>query len=124
VVKHTKRILFLLAGLTAVALAVLGVFLPLLPTTPFLLLAAYCFSNSSVRLHGWLLNHRVFGQMIRDWEEHGVIRTKIKVLATTSMLVLVSYPLVFMEFAIAIKAVVVMSILCVNIFIWTRPGQY
>jgi uncharacterized membrane protein YbaN (DUF454 family) len=66
----------------------------------------------------------VFGQMIRDWEEHGVIRTKIKVLATTSMLVLVSYPLVFMEFAIAIKTVVVMSILCVNIFIWTRPGQY
>ena len=121
---HTRRVLFLLAGLTSLALAIAGVFLPLLPTTPFLLVSAYCFSNSSKRLHAWLLNHKVFGGLIRDWEQYGVIRTKVKVLATTSMLLLVSYPLIMMDFAMALKAVVILTMVCVNIFIWTRPAHY
>lgn len=64
-----KRTLFLAAGWICVALAVLGIVLPVLPTTPFLLLAAYCFSRSSDRLHAWLLSHRWFGPGIRNYRD-------------------------------------------------------
>ena len=58
------RIFWLLFGLLATGLAFAGALLPLLPTTPFLLLAAYAFARSSKRLHDWLLNHRQFGPLI------------------------------------------------------------
>ncbi len=118
-----KRTLWLLFGLVALFLGILGVFLPLLPTTPFILLAAFAFSKSSKRLHSWLLNHKLFGPLIRDWETYGIIRTKVKWLATTSMLVLVSYPLIFLTFPLWLKGIVVLSICCVLTFIWTRPSQ-
>ena len=65
------------------ALGVLGILLPLLPTTPFLLLAAGCFVRSSPKLYAWLLNHRWFGDYIRHYREHRAIplRAKVVVLA-------------------------------------------
>ena len=59
------RVLFAAAGLALVALGVLGILLPGLPATPFLLLAAFCFAKSFPRLHGWLVNHRWLGPYIR-----------------------------------------------------------
>lgn len=67
------RALWLAAGLAFVALGFVGIFLPVLPTTPFLILAAACFARSSTRLEGWLLNHRRFGPMLRDWRARGAI---------------------------------------------------
>src|SRR5688572_4601441 len=67
-----------MAGGTCVGLAFLGVFLPLLPTTPFLLLAVFCFSRGSPRLHSWLLQHRTFGPLINDWREHRRIHPQAK----------------------------------------------
>ena len=64
------RWLFLGLGLAALALAVLGVFLPVLPTTPLVLLAAAFFARGSTRLHHYLLHHKLFGPIIQDWEEH------------------------------------------------------
>ena len=61
------RMIFLISGLFFVLLGVIGLLLPLVPTTPFLLVAAFCFSRSSERLHQYLLNHRWFGHYIRDW---------------------------------------------------------
>ena len=123
-VKETViRTFWLSVGLISLALGILGVFLPLLPTTPFVLLSAFCFSKSSTRLHSWLLNHKLFGRLITDWERHGVIRTKVKMLATASMVLLVSYPLIFMPFAFWLKGVVIASIACVLLFIWTRPSE-
>ncbi len=121
--KTVIRSVWLVIGLVSLLLGVLGVFLPLLPTTPFVLLSAFCFSKSSTRMHSWLLNHRIFGQLIMDWEAHGVIRTKIKVIATSSMLLLVSYPLLFIPFPIWLKAIVVISIVSVLLFIWSRPSK-
>lgn len=118
-----KRTLWLCLGLIALLLGVIGIFLPLLPTTPFVLLAAICFSKSSPRLHQWLLSHKLFGTLIRDWEENGVIRTKVKCIATVSTLLLVSYPLFFLTFSLWLKACVVLSISCVFTFIWTRPSH-
>lgn len=75
------RILFLVLGLLCVALAVIGVFLPLMPTTIFLILAAGCFARSSPRLEAWLVNHVHLGPPLRAWREHGAIPRRGKVLA-------------------------------------------
>jgi hypothetical protein len=75
------RLWFLGAGHLSVGLAVLGVFLPLLPTTPFLLLAAACYARGSVRFYNWLLNSGTFGPMIRNWREHRAVALKHKLLA-------------------------------------------
>jgi uncharacterized membrane protein YbaN (DUF454 family) len=68
-------------GLLSLALGLVGIVVPLLPTTPFLLLSAACFSRSSLRLHRWLLNHRVFGLYIRCYREYKAITVRTKVLS-------------------------------------------
>ena len=73
--KPIMRIALLAAGVLCVILGVIGIFLPILPTTPFLLLAAACFARSCDSCYAWLLNHRWFGSFIRNWHEHhGVTR--------------------------------------------------
>jgi hypothetical protein len=66
------------AGVLSVALGIAGIFLPLLPTTPFLLLAATCFLHSSERLHHWLLHHKWFGPYIRNYRKHKALPTSAK----------------------------------------------
>ena len=78
---RTSRAIYLCLGWAFVGLAVLGLFLPLLPTTPFLLVASSCFLRSSPRWQRWLLNSRWFGPMLRDWDEHRAVRRPVKVLA-------------------------------------------
>jgi uncharacterized protein len=81
------RILWLMAGLFFTALGIIGAFLPVMPTTVFLLAATACFARSSPRLHGWLVNHPVFGPPIRNWHENGAISRKAKWLAVGTMAV-------------------------------------
>jgi uncharacterized membrane protein YbaN (DUF454 family) len=64
------RTLCLGGGILSLILAIAGIFLPLLPTTPFILLAAGCFARSSTRIHDWLLAQRIAGPIIREWHEH------------------------------------------------------
>ena len=64
--------LFLAVGLISLALGAVGIFLPVIPTTPFMLLAAYCFARSSDRLHRYLVNHRVFGEYISNYYNHAM----------------------------------------------------
>lgn len=71
----------LATGFLFVGLAALGVVLPVLPTTPFLLIAAACFARSSPRFYDWLMTNRVFGPLIRDWREHRSIPLRAKILA-------------------------------------------
>jgi uncharacterized membrane protein YbaN (DUF454 family) len=80
-----RRTGFLALGCLLVALAFLGIFLPVLPTTPFLVLAAGCFARSSPRLERWLLDHRRFGPLLREWRERGAIPRRAKALAFTGM---------------------------------------
>lgn len=111
-------------GWCFLSLALLGIVLPLLPTTPFLLLAAFCFSKSSEKFHVLLINHRIVGPLIADWEQYGIIRLKTKWTATILMLVMVSYPLFFMLENILVKSVILLSIGAVLIFIWSRPSSF
>jgi uncharacterized membrane protein YbaN (DUF454 family) len=81
------RWLFIAAGSVCVALGVLGIFLPLLPTTPFLLLAAACYARGSQRFYDWLLANRTFGPLILEWRRHRSIpyRTKLTAIAMMSL---------------------------------------
>lgn len=75
------RFLYLALGWLMVAIAIVGIFLPLLPTTPFLLLAAWLFARSSERVEAWLLGHPVLGPPLRDWRQHGAIPRRAKIFA-------------------------------------------
>jgi uncharacterized membrane protein YbaN (DUF454 family) len=81
------RGLFMVIGSLALALGVLGIFLPLLPTTPFVLLAAACYARGSSRFHAWLLAQRTFGPIVHEWEQHRSIpyRTKLTAIALMSL---------------------------------------
>ncbi|PVV82725.1 YbaN family protein [Dehalogenimonas alkenigignens] len=79
--KHGRRIILIGIGTLALALGVLGVFLPLLPTTPFLLLAAACYARSSPRFYHWLIHHHWLGEYIRNYRENRAIKFKVKVSA-------------------------------------------
>ena len=74
-----RRFLLVVAGCVCVVLGAVGIFLPLLPTTPFLLLAATCFIRSSERLYEWLTTHRWFGYYIKNYREHRAITLRAKV---------------------------------------------
>lgn len=80
-----KRNLLIVAGTLSFALGVLGIFLPLLPTTPFLLLAGACYARASTKFYNWLMNHRVLGGYIRDWRSNKGIPVRTKVLALSLM---------------------------------------
>ena len=75
------KILFLILGLISLGLGVLGIFLPILPTTPFLLLSTALFARSSEKLHTWLLNHRILGEYIRSFMVDKSIPLKVKIMS-------------------------------------------
>ncbi len=85
------RGLLWLAGSVSLLLGLIGVLLPGLPTTPFVLLAAACYAKASPRLHAALLQHRLTGPLLRDWEKHRSLTRRTKTIAVVSMLVMVSF---------------------------------
>ena len=80
-----RRLLWLLLAYATLTLGVIGIFVPGLPTTPFVLLSAYAAARGSRRLHAWLLAHRQFGPMIRDWQASGAVSRRAKRAATAMM---------------------------------------
>lgn len=108
-------------GFLCVGFAILGIVLPLLPTVPFLLLAAFLFANSSERMHDWIVNHNIFGPMIQDWRDKGAIRPGAKKAATLSIAAVfgLSVLLGAPSHVLIIQTVVLG---CVLIFIWSRPS--
>lgn len=107
-----KRPLLILAGFVCVALGAIGAVLPVLPTTPFLLLAAACFAKSSERWHQWLLNNRFAGPMIRDWEERRCVTVQTKIVAIASMTIVggLSVTLALSETSHRVAALILMGI--------------
>ena len=86
-----RKIALVTAGIICVGLAVLGIFLPVLPTTPFLLLAAACFVRSSDRLYNWLIHHKWFGNYIRYYREYRAVTLKSKILALVMLWGVIGY---------------------------------
>jgi uncharacterized membrane protein YbaN (DUF454 family) len=90
-----QRRTYLAFGFVALSLGVIGIPMPVLPTTPFLLLAAWCFARSSERWHQWLLANETFGPVISRWEERRCISLRTKMIAISSMVVLGGSSVVF-----------------------------
>lgn len=115
------RLIWLSCGLLALSLGFVGAFLPLLPTVPLLLLAAFFFAKSSERLHDWLLAHPVFGPPIDDWRRSGSISRRAKLLATLSIVVAFVVPAA-LGVGLTILAIQAAILVGVLTFIWTRPA--
>ena len=89
------RALFFVAGVLSLGFAVAGIFLPVLPTTPLVLLAAACFARSYRPFHEWLVAHRLFGPLVREWHEHRSIPYRTKLLAIGMMAGALTVSIVF-----------------------------
>jgi uncharacterized membrane protein YbaN (DUF454 family) len=109
-----------LIGCLAVLLAILGVFLPLLPTTPFLLLASACFARGSDRLHNWLLSHGTLGTYLRNFEEGRGIPARAKVLALLMMWSSIGYA-AWRYPQLWLKALLILIALGVTIYLLRLP---
>ncbi len=90
-----RTYLMLIIGIIAVCLGFIGIFVPLLPTTPFLLLAAACFVRSSERLYNWLINHRWFGAYLRNYREYGAIDLRGKIISIVILWGVISYTVLY-----------------------------
>jgi uncharacterized membrane protein YbaN (DUF454 family) len=117
---RAARITWLIVGLVALALGAIGIALPLLPTTPFILVAAFAFAQSSEKLHQWLLDHNVFGPLIDNWQQHGAISRRTKVVSVLSMaaVLAISVALAAPAYVIVLQLVVLSGSAA---FVLTRP---
>ena len=117
----SKPILIAL-GILCLALGTIGLFLPLLPTTPLILLAAWCFSRSSPRLHRFLLNNKLFGPLIENWMKHGAISLKAKIASTLVIVPFFAYTILFASIPNFAGYLLVLIAITLLGFIWSRPG--
>lgn len=116
------RLVYTIVGSLAVALGVIGIFLPLLPTTPFLLVAAWAFAKSSPRLENWLVSHPRLGRPLRDWRERGAIPARAKLIAIAAMSASLIYVLLVPSIPAYGKVGAAVVLGCCAAFILTRPS--
>ena len=121
--RHTVRLLLWLLGAISLALGLIGLFLPVLPTTPFVLLAAACWARASPRLHHWLRTHPRFGAQVRAWDEHGAIPRRGKWLSLVMMALSCLLVLSRLWATPHLWLALLMALICllVGIWIWRRP---
>lgn len=113
------KILFFCCGLLALVLGIIGIFLPILPTTPFILLSAFCFAKSSTRLYHWLIEHHHLSPVIKDWQAHRRIPKKAKYTAYFMMMLSCSGLLwQFWGKQPFIWLAITASLLCLTVALW------
>ncbi|AYN27299.1 MULTISPECIES: DUF454 family protein [Buttiauxella] len=115
-----KRTILIIIGWLAVVLATLGVVLPLLPTTPFLLLAAWCFARSSPRFHHWLLYRSWFGSYIRHWQEHRALPPGAKPRALIFIVITFAVSLYLVNI-LWVRLLLLMMMCALLFFMWRMP---
>jgi uncharacterized membrane protein YbaN (DUF454 family) len=122
-VKAWHRWIYLGLGWGFVALGMAGAVLPVLPTTPFLLLALWAFSRSSQRLHDWLYHHPRFGAPLRAWRDHRVIPLRAKIASVSAMSASMAYVSFFTPSPLWAKACMAACLLATGWWITTRPSR-
>jgi uncharacterized membrane protein YbaN (DUF454 family) len=111
---------WLALALICVGLGSLGAFLPLLPTTPFLLVAVFAAARSSPRLHDWLYQHPRFGPLLRNWRDHRAISRRAK--RNAVLLIVLSWAVTLATLSsVAVRLVVTLVLAAVIAFLLTRP---
>ena len=117
------RILYFTLGWLFFALGIIGVVLPVLPTTPFMLLALWAFSRSSERFYNWLYNHKFFGPPLQMWEQYRVIPFAAKVMSISFMSISFIYMVFFSPVGIILKLGIAAFMLYGAWFILTKPSN-
>ncbi len=112
-----SRFALILAGNFFVALGILGIFLPLLPTTPFLLLASACYFRSSERLYYWLMNNKWIGNYIKSYREKNMLPLKIKVLSLSFLWLTIGYSAFFVVNIFLLRVILILIAIGVTIHI-------
>ena len=120
---RTVRALFVGLGVTALALGIAGIVLPVLPTTPFVLLAAACFARGSTKFHDWLLAHPLFGPRIVEWQEYGSIPWRTKIVAIVLMSSTLGVSIVFFVKPPWLKAALTVFGLVLAIWLYRVPSR-
>jgi len=105
------------------ALGAIGVILPVLPTTPFMILALWAFAKSSKRFHHWLYHHKLFGSMLQKWEEHRVIPLQAKILSVSMMSISFTYVIFFRDLNLYLLIFTAVLMLYGMWFILTKPSS-
>lgn len=111
------RILLVIAGTVCVGLGIVGIFVPVLPTTPFLLLAAACYARSSPTFHSWLLNNKWFGSYIRNYLERKGITLRAKIITLSLLWITIGVSVAFAVEILALKLILVIIAIGVSIHI-------
>jgi len=111
----------IVAGTFFVGLGIVGIFIPVLPTTPFLLLAAACYARGSERFYNWLLNHRWFGKYIRTYQEGEGIPVKAKALSISLIWLTIFLSVIFVVHPFIVRIVLVMIAVGVTIYLLSLP---
>ncbi|WP_431800863.1 YbaN family protein [Halobacillus andaensis] len=104
---NVKKVLLLISGWVSLAIGILGIVLPLIPTTPLLLLAAACFFRSSDRMYWWLLENKYFGHYIKDYRKHRGIPLKAKIVGVTVLWVSILYSALFVVPLLFVKILMI-----------------
>lgn len=117
------RQVYIVIGVVFVGLGFIGVFLPILPTTPFLIIAVWAFSKGSPRLERWLLKHPKFGPLVRDWRAHRVIPLRAKLFAWLMMVASFSYLMWFSTVPTRYVLMAGATMLAGAIYIGLKPSQ-
>lgn len=115
------RFFLVSCALVFLALGIIGIFLPLLPTTPFILLASACYARSSVKFYNWLMNHPRLGPPLRTWKEKRAIGRTHKIVAVALIALTIIPALIFWVPVLAVKIGLGLISASVSIFILTRP---
>lgn len=121
--EKSKRLFFRVCGFIFLLIGLIGIVVPLLPTTPFLILAAFCFDRGSPYFHSWLLNHPWFGPPVKDWQQHRAIKTKYKILASAMMGISLFFIATNERIPAIGKMTALAFIFVVSFYIWTRKSR-
>ena len=114
---RTKKTVILVIGFICLALGILGIVVPLLPTTPFLLLAAACFVRASDRLYQWLINHKIFGLYIRNYRDYKAIPLKMKISSIALLWITLIFSILYVVDSTAMKIILALIGIGVTIHI-------
>jgi len=117
IIGNLSKGVLIIAGTCFVGLGIVGIFLPLLPTTPFLLLAAACYARSSERFYNWLLNNRWFGRYIKNYLEGKGLPLKVKVLSLCLLWITIGYSVVFVVHTLVVRIILIVIAVGVTIHI-------